>query len=57
MEGISLLPEGWTILEVKVQEAMPLWLCEILSEGAIYKGSFSKYGEAYRQQLIKTQVI
>ena len=57
MEGISLLPEGWTILEVKVQEAMPLWLCEILSEGAIYKGSFSKYGEAYRQQLIKAQVI
>ena len=57
MEGISLLPEGWTILEVKVQEAMPLWLCEILSEGRIYKGSFSKYGEAYRQQLVKAQVI
>lgn len=51
MEGISLLPEGWTILEVKVQEAMPLWLTEILSTGKIYKGSFSKYGEAYRQQL------
>ena len=31
MEGIPLLPEGWTILEVKVQDAMPLWLAEILS--------------------------
>lgn len=53
MEGISLLGEGWTILEVKVQNAMPLWLAEILSTGHIYKNSFSKYGEAYRQQLLK----
>ena len=53
MEGSSLLPEGWTILEVKVQQAMPLWLSEILDTGKIYKGSFSKYGAAYRQQLEK----
>ena len=52
MDGISLLGPGCTILEVKVQEAMPLWLTEILSSGKIYKGSFSKYGEAYRQQLL-----
>ena len=56
MEGISLLPEGWTILEVKVQDAIPLWLAEILSTGKIYKSSFSKYGEAYRQQLHKIAV-
>ena len=55
MDGTLLLPEGWTILEVKVQEAMPLWLTEILSAGNIRKGSFSKYGEAYRQQLLKVQ--
>ena len=53
MEGTPLLPEGWTILELKVQDAMPLWLAEILSQGKIYKSSFSKYGEAYRQQLLK----
>lgn len=53
MEGTSLLPEGSAILEIKVQNAMPLWLTSILSEGKIYKGSFSKYGEAYRQQLLK----
>ena len=51
MEGKPLLDDGWTILEVKVQEAMPLWLTSILSEGKIYKGSFAKYGEAYRRQL------
>ena len=55
MDGISLLKPGWTILEVKVQEAMPLWLASILSGGGIRKASFSKYGEAYRQQLVKVQ--
>ena len=57
MEGTSLLAEGWTILEIKVQDAIPLWLTEILSAGNIHKTSFSKYGEAYRQQLIKAQTI
>lgn len=55
MNGNSLLKEGYTILEVKVQQAVPLWLSEILTKGEIYKGSFSKYGEAYRQQLLKVQ--
>ena len=50
MDGISLLSEGYAILEVKMQEAMPLWLTAILSKYKIYKGSFSKYGEAYKQQ-------
>ena len=50
MEGISLLDEGCTILEIKVQQAMPLWLSAILAEGLIYKASFSKYGEAYKRQ-------
>lgn len=51
MEGISLLKPGQTILELKVQQAMPLWLCDILSSEEIRKGSFSKYGEAYRRQM------
>ena len=54
MDGISLLPDGYSVLEIKVQGAMPLWLCRILDEGKIYKNSFSKYGEAYKQQLIKS---
>ena len=54
MDGISLLPEGYSILEIKVQQAMPLWLCAILDEGKIYKSSFSKYGEAYKRQMINT---
>ena len=50
MEGNPLLAEGDTILEVKVQAAMPLWLSAILDEGQIYKNRFSKYGEAYRKE-------
>ena len=52
MEGNPLLPEGDTILEVKVQAAMPLWLSAILDEGQICKSSFSKYGEAYRKEKV-----
>lgn len=51
MEGESLLPEGGAILEIKVQQSMPLWLTDILSKGKIYQGSFSKVGEAYKKQM------
>lgn len=53
MEGTSLLPPGCSILELKVQNAMPLWLARALSDAHIYKTSFSKYGEAYRLELKK----
>ena len=51
--GIPLLNPGETILEVKVQDTIPLWLVRILSEGKIRHGSISKYGEAYRQSITK----
>ena len=53
MEGVPLLEEGCSILELKVQSAIPLWLSRVLSEARIYKTSFSKYGEAYRRELAK----
>ena len=52
--GLPLLGPGETILEVKVQDTIPLWLVKILSEGKIKHGSISKYGEAYRQQIMGT---
>ena len=51
MDGTLLLPEGYSILEIKVQEAVPLWLSHLLDSGKIYKNSFSKYGEAYKRQM------
>lgn len=50
MEGTPLLPKGWAVLEIKVQQAMPLWLTALLAKGKIYKTSFSKYGTAYRME-------
>lgn len=51
MEGLPILPEGYSILEIKVQQAMPLWLVHILDQGKIFKCSISKVGEAYRTQM------
>jgi len=53
MDGTPLLSPGCSVLEIKVQSAMPLWLTDILSGGQIRKTSFSKYGEAYRRELSK----
>ena len=49
--GTELLPEGQVLMEVKCQDAMPLWLAEALSACRIYPTSFSKYGEAYWREL------
>ncbi len=53
LEGTSILPDDKTILEIKIQGAMPLWLSHILDQGQIRKGSISKYGEAYKQKISK----
>ena len=50
MAGRLLLPAGSTILEIKVQHAVPLWLSAILTEGRIVSSSFSKYGAAWSLQ-------
>lgn len=49
MDGVPLLPLGSAILEIKVQQEMPLWLTNILSKGKIYKTTFSKVGEAFKK--------
>lgn len=58
MDGKLLLPPGSAILEIKVQQELPLWLVSILSKYKIYKTSFSKVGEAYKlmyQNGVQTQ--
>jgi hypothetical protein len=52
--GTPLLDEGTWLMEVKCSGAMPLWLTSALSALGIYKTSFSKYGEEYRQLLTNT---
>jgi len=50
--GEKLLPEDEWIMEVKIEDAMPLWMTKILSEFRIYPTSFSKYGTEYTRYML-----
>ncbi len=52
--GISLLPEGFTLMELKTSGGIPLWMSRSLAEWSVYQHSFSKYGAAY-QDMIASQ--
>lgn len=49
--GEPLLSPGQWLMEVKAENAMPLWLSRLLSEYSIYATSFSKYGREYQNKL------
>ncbi len=49
--GEQILPDGKILMEVKVANALPLWLVRCLSENRIRQTSFSKYGTAYLQHV------
>ena len=49
--GRPLLDENNVLMEIKCSGGIPLWLCGILSRERIYKTSFSKYGEAYKEYI------
>lgn len=50
-DGAEILPEGKILMEIKIPNAMPLWLARYLSENHIYTTSFSKYGKEYEYRL------
>lgn len=45
--GISLLESGQSLMEIKAGEAIPLWMCDVLSREKLFRTSFSKYGRVY----------
>ena len=49
--GEHLLPEGKTLMEVKIPGAMPMWMANAFAELDINMISFSKYGTYYQQHL------
>ena len=49
--GKELLPAGIRVMEIKIPNAMPLWLSAILDELKIFPASYSKYGTAYLNEL------
>lgn len=53
--GETILPDGHSLMEIKVAGGIPLWLTQFLTENHIYKNSFSKYGNAYKQLVNKKE--
>jgi hypothetical protein len=50
--GSPLIGEGECLMEIKAENALPVWVVKLLSEYAVYPQSFSKYGEEYRQSRV-----
>ena len=50
--GISILPPGQVLMELKVAGGLPIWMAHVLSEQGIFKTSFSKYGAAYQDIML-----
>ncbi|MCR5717712.1 MAG: polyphosphate polymerase domain-containing protein [Oscillospiraceae bacterium] len=49
--GAQIIAPNQRLMEVKIADAMPLWLSQKLAELKIYKISFSKYGRAYQRYI------
>jgi SPX domain protein involved in polyphosphate accumulation len=47
--GHPVLPEGYTLMEIKTMYGYPFWLLELLSSQRLYKSCFTKYGNAYKE--------
>lgn len=56
ISGNTLLAPGQRLMEIKIPNAMPLWLSHILNELCIYSTSFSKYGVAFQQLFQDTTI-
>lgn len=54
--GKDILGKGKYIMEVKTLGALPKWFVNILNEASILPGSFSKYGEAYKEFILKPSI-
>lgn len=50
--GESVTKPGEVLMEIKIPDAAPLWLAELLSELEAFPTSFSKYGTAYKNEII-----
>ncbi|MCD7756933.1 MAG: VTC domain-containing protein, partial [Clostridiales bacterium] len=56
--GAPVLAKDRTLMEVKTSGGYPLWMTRLLTEGRIYRTSFSKYGAAYEQMIYpKTHIV
>ena len=53
--GECVLPSDLTLMELKVSEAIPLWMIRFLTDNRINKVSFSKYGTFFKNNIRATR--
>ena len=49
----QLIPNDKLLMELKLPDACPIWLCCALSEAGIFPVSFSKYGFCYQSKILR----
>lgn len=54
--GQLLLPQTHRLMEIKISNAMPLWMAHLFDELQIFPASFSKYGAAYQKSVAQGAV-
>lgn len=52
--GTPLLNEGETLMEIKTAGGLPLWMSHELNQLRVFRTSFSKYGLAYQDLMVKS---
>lgn len=55
--GEILLKDGKVLMEIKIPDAAPMWLAELLSDEKIFPTSYSKYGTYYTDELLRRETI
>ncbi len=51
--GTQVLDPSLSLMEIKLNGAMPLWLSHSLNDLSIFPTSYSKYGSCYKSYLLK----
>lgn len=51
--GQKMINDNCTLLEIKTDSAVPLWLSHALNSNKVYPASYSKYGNAYKLKIGK----
>ena len=51
--GNSILDSNLILMEIKTVMGLPRWILDFLGKNNIYKQSFSKYGNAYKEMIFK----
>ncbi len=56
-DGEHIAAPDSILMELKIADAMPLWLSRVLSELKIFPASFSKYGTCYRDHIAASETF